>query len=241
MAPTAFNPAWRLHAARGARDIAGPALGTAAVGLVTGVAMAKSGLALPAVIGTSLLVYASASQLVCLPLIVAGAPLWVILVTACALNLRFLVFSVHWREHLGHLPRAQRVGLAYLAGDPIYAGFVRRFPKPRPMAGRVAYFLGLALTNWCAWQLSSLLGIFLADAVPLDWGLRFIGVLALLALACPMLSDHAAWLSAAVAGAVAVGANGWPFGLHVLAAIAAAIATGLFADRWLARRGEARA
>lgn len=53
--------------ADGARDIAGPALGTLALGLVTGVAMARSGLPMTVVLGLSLLVFASASQLACVP------------------------------------------------------------------------------------------------------------------------------------------------------------------------------
>ena len=102
-------------------DICGPALGTVAVGLVTGVAMAKSGLALPVVLAISLLVFSSAPQLASLPLIAAGAPVWVIFATACALNMRFIVFSAHWRPYFAHLARGRRAGLAYLAGDPILA------------------------------------------------------------------------------------------------------------------------
>jgi predicted branched-subunit amino acid permease len=214
---------------QGTRAIAGPALGTAAMGLATGVAMAKSGLALPVVLAMSLLVFASASQLACVPLIMAGAPLWVIVLTAGMLNVRFVVFSAHWRHYFGRLPRGRRLLLAYLAGDPVYARFVQR--HPRPAAGQLPYFLGLAVTNWAAWQLSSLAGILLADAVPVGWGLRFVGVLALLALALPMLSDRAAWLSAAVAGAVALLAWRLPLGLNVAAAIAAAMAAGVWADR----------
>ena len=57
--------------AEGVRAIAGPALGTVALGLVTGVAMARSGLPMGAVLAMSLLVFASASQLACLPMILA--------------------------------------------------------------------------------------------------------------------------------------------------------------------------
>lgn len=224
-----MKPRWQAEFVEGVRAIAGPALGTAAMGLATGVAMAKSGLALPVVLAISLGVFASASQLACVPLILAGAPLPVIVLTAGMLNVRFVVFSAQWRRYFSRLPRGQRLLLGYLAGDPIYARFVQRHPSPA--AGQLPYFLGLALTNWAAWQLASLAGIFLADAIPVEWGLRFIGVLALLALALPMLADRAAWLSAAVAGVVALLAWQLPLGLNVAAAIAAAMAAGLWADR----------
>lgn len=215
--------------AEGVRAIAGPALGTVALGLVTGVAMARSGLPMGAVVAMSLLVFASASQLACLPMILAGAPLWVIVLTALMLNVRFVVFSAHWRRYFGLLPRPQRLGLAYLAGDPVYVRFMQRYPRRAP--DQLAYFLGLALFNWAAWQAASLAGIFLADAIPPDWDLRFIGVLALLGLAMPMIADRPSWLVAAVAGAIGWMGQGWPFGLQVIAAIGAAMAAGHWAER----------
>ena len=48
--------------AEGVRAIAGPALGTVALGLVTGVAMARSGLPMGAVVAMSLLVFASGQK-----------------------------------------------------------------------------------------------------------------------------------------------------------------------------------
>lgn len=229
------DPAWRREFRLGCRDIRGPALGTLAMGLVAGVAMAKSGVGLGVILGMSLLVFASASQLACLPLMAAGAPLWVIAATACVLNLRFVVFSVSWRRYFGGHGRPQRVLLSYLAGDPVYAQFVQRHPVPSP-AGRATaaqqgYFLGLALTNWAAWHVASLAGIFLADAIPTAWGLRFVGVLALLAIALPMLTDRAVRCSALAAASVALATASWPMGLNVVAAIATAFVAGLWADR----------
>lgn len=229
------NPVWRGAFAEGRRDIAGAALGTLAMGLVAGVAMAKSGVGLGVVLAMSLLVFASASQLACLPLIAAGAPLWVIVATACVLNLRFVVFSVNWRRYFGRHRRLPRVLLSYLAGDPVYAQFVYRHPQPssdgRATAQQQGYFLGLALTNWAAWHIASLAGIFLADAIPAAWGLRFIGVLALLALALPMLTDRAVRCSALAAGTVALATASLPMGLNVVAAIATAFVAGTWADR----------
>ena len=69
--------------------MAGPSLGIAAWGLVTGVAMVKSGLTLAQCLAMTLLVFAGSAQLASLPLIAAGAPLWVLLGTAFCVNLRF--------------------------------------------------------------------------------------------------------------------------------------------------------
>lgn len=56
----------------------GTSLGIAAWGLVTGVAMVKSGMSVPVAVVMSLLVYAGSAQLAVIPLLAAGAPLWVV-------------------------------------------------------------------------------------------------------------------------------------------------------------------
>ena len=105
----------------------------------------------------------------------------------------------------------------------------QRFPLPAP--GQLPYFLGLALFNWLVWQVGSLIGLFMSDDIPMDLGLRFLGMLALFALALPMLVDRATWTSAAVACAVAMLASGLPYGLNVVLALMAAVATGVWLDR----------
>ena len=130
----------------------------------------------------SLFVFAGSAQLAALPLIAAGAPLWVLWATAFCVNLRFVIFSAHWREYFGHLPRVQRLVLGYFAADLSYVLFLRRFPEPNPLPEQLPYFCGSASWNWLSWQIPSLLGIVLADRVPTDWGLGFAGVLALLGI-----------------------------------------------------------
>jgi predicted branched-subunit amino acid permease len=52
--------------------------GIGAWGMVVGVAMVKSGLTVPQACGMTLVVFAGSAQLASLPLIAAGAPIWVI-------------------------------------------------------------------------------------------------------------------------------------------------------------------
>jgi len=211
----------------------GITLGISAWGLVTGVAMVKSGLSLWLALLMSLIVFAGSSQLAALPLIAGGAPLWVLWATAFCVNLRFVIFSAQWRLYFGHLPRWQRLTLSYFAADLNYVAFMRRFPDPlaEPEAQQPYYWGGVAL-NWCAWQLPSIAGILLADRVPTEWGLGFAGVLALLGLTYSLLSSGKSWISAGVAGCAAVAAYALPLRLNIVVAIAAAVAIGLLLDRW---------
>src|SRR5690606_17472178 len=110
------DPWFRL----GARDMAATGLGIAAWGLVTGVAMVKSGIPAGLAIFMSLAVYAGSAQLAVLPLMTAGAPLWVVWLTAACVNLRFVIFSSMWRGYFAHLPRRRRLWLGYFSGDVIF-------------------------------------------------------------------------------------------------------------------------
>ena len=210
-----------------------PSLGIAAWGLVTGVAMVKSGLSLPLAVLMTALVYAGSAQLAALPLLIAGAPLWVLWATAFCVNLRFVIFSAHWQKYFGHRPRWQRVMLGYFAVDLSYVLFVRRFPDPRPSAEQWPYLWGGVVWNWVSWQGASLLGILLADRVPTEWGLGFAGVLALLGVTYSLLSGPKTWVAAGIAAAAAVAAFAMPLKLNIVVGIAAGIVVGLLLDRWL--------
>jgi predicted branched-subunit amino acid permease len=220
---------------RGAHEMTGIALGIAAWGLITGVAMGKSGLGVPLSLLMSLLVFAGSAQLAVLPLMSAGAPIWVVWATALCVNLRFIIFSAGWRPYFGVYPRATRLRLAYFSADLNYVMFMRRFPKAEPSPEQPPYFWGGAVTNWLAWQLPSVVGILAADRIPAAWGLGFAGTLALLGLTCSLLSDRATWVAAAVAGCAAVAAYALPLKLNILVAIAAAVAIGLLIDHTTAR------
>ena len=216
---------------RGARDVLEFLPGIAAWGLVTGVAMVKGGLSVPLALFMSLVVFSGSAQLATLPLIVAGAPLWVVWAAACCVNLRFVLYSAQWRCYFGHLPRARRVALSYFAADLNIVSFERAYPKRRAEPGQVTYFIGGALTLWVGWQVPSLLGIALADSIPHDWGLGFAGTLAMLGLTYGLLSDRSTWTAAVVAGSAAVAAFSLPLKLNIVVAIAAAVAAGLLVEQ----------
>ena len=215
---------------RGMADISGTSIGVAAWALVTGIAMAKSGIGTLLALLMSLSVYAGSAQLAVLPLLASGSPTWVIWLTATCVNLRFVIFSSMWRNYFGHLPRKRRCALGYFSGDVVFVIFLKRFPVQQPGPGQEAYFWGAATFNWLAWQLPCLAGLFFSDMVPVHWGLGFAGVLALLAVAGSMLTDRLTALSAGVAACGAIAAFALPLKLNILVGIAAAVAVGLVSE-----------
>jgi predicted branched-subunit amino acid permease len=226
----------------GMRDQASVGMGIAAWGLMTGVAMVKSGLSMLEAVLMTLIVYAGSAQLAAVPMITAGAPLWVILAAAFCVNLRFVVFSAHLRPYLMHLPRFQRLATGYVTGDLSYVFFARRFPKPgqtaEELAQQQAYLAGNCAVNYLSWMGASLLGIALANAIPTEWGLGFAGILALLGVLASLATSRLRVVSAGVAGAAAVAAWALPLKLNILVAIASAVAISLVLDKMRPNRPE---
>ncbi|MBX3653873.1 MAG: AzlC family ABC transporter permease [Ramlibacter sp.] len=219
----------------GARDMWPQAPGIAAWGLMTGVAMVKSGMSVVESLLMALLVFAGSSQLASIPLIVAGAPLWVILATGFCVNLRFVVFSLHLRPYLMHLPLWQRLTHGYLTADLSYVLFTRRYPQPAAdAAGRLAqesYLAGNCFVNWASWVGASVVGIALANFIPTTWGLGFAGILCLVGILCSLATTRLRVVSAAVAGVAATAAWALPLKLNIVVAIAVAVILCLSLER----------
>lgn len=212
--------------------------GLMAWGLVSGMAMVKSGLTLWQAMGMTFLVYAGSAQLAALPLMMANAPVMVIFATAMLVNLRFVIFGAAIGPHFAHLPWYQRIWHGYFNVDITMAFFPRRFPaetlyKPE---GKVGFFTGLGYPNWCAWQVGAVAGILLASQIPENWGVGFAGTLALLAIMIPLIINLAAFGGVVVAGLVAVIANDLPFRLGLLLAVVLGMAAALLIDVFLDKK-----
>lgn len=190
-------------------------------GAVTGVTMVKSGLSPLQAAGMSLLVFAGSAQLAALPLIAAHAPIWVVLLTALVINLRFVIFSAAARTYFTHLPLRQRLFSAYLNGDLGFALFAQRFgdERERGTPYQWGYFFGAAWLNWIVWQVASVAGILLAGLLPTDWGLELAAVLALVAVVIPMVASRPAVIGVLVTGVVSVALAGLPLKLGLPAAV----------------------
>lgn len=233
------HPEFRI----GMNDMWPQAPGIAAWGLMTGVAMVKSGMSVVESLAMTLLVFAGSSQLASIPLIVAGAPAWVILATGFCVNLRFVVFSLHLRPYLIHLPRWKRFTHGYLTADISYVLFTKRFAVPaEDPAGRTAeqaYLAGNCFVNWGSWVSASIAGVALANLIPTRWGLGFAGILCLVGILCSLASTRLRILSGVVAGVAAVAAFALPLKLNIVVAIAAAVLLCLAVEKPLRARGVA--
>ena len=132
-------------------------------------------------------------------------------------------------------PRLQRLSIGYFIADLNYVQFVQAYPqasdKSEGQRSEMAYLSGNCFLNWIGWQVASLGGIVLAAQVPLQWGLGFAGVLALVGILCSLSQSRMRVISLAVSGAAAVAAFALPLRLNILVAIAAAVAVCLVIEQ----------
>jgi predicted branched-subunit amino acid permease len=212
--------------------------GIFAWGMVTGMAMVKTGLTIWQALGMTFLVFAGSAQLASLPLIAANAPIWVVFLTALVVNLRFVIFAAAIAPHFAHLPWYKRVWHGYFNADITMALFPRHFPAEsvHRTEGKVGYFNGIGYPNWCAWQAGSVIGILLASQIPESWGIGFAGTLALLAITIPLTINSAALAGVVVASIVAIAAASLPYRLGLLLAVIVGMTAAMVVDTYLDKK-----
>ncbi len=224
--------AWR----EGSRDMLEVALGVIAWALVTGVAMAQSTLTTPQAVVLSLMAFAGSAQLAVIPLMAVKAPVWLIILTALVVNLRFVIYSAGLAKPLSHLSLGRRAILSYITGDMPFALYMQRTASDPTWPARDAYYAGMVVTNWWVWHISVLAGIALGARIPHEWGLELAGSLALLALVIPMAIKRLSTLvGVGAAVAVALLTYRFPMRLGVIVAIVAGVMSSLVID-WLVDR-----
>lgn len=219
-----------------------PALiATATWGLVTGVAMVKSGLTESMALAMTLLLYAGSAQLTSLPLIASGAPLWLIFMAGCVVNLRFIIFGAALHPFFRHLSWPRRLGLGYFTTDMGFVLFMPRFgdAAERGTRQQLWFFLGTIAPGWIVWQTSSITGIYLGSLVPTAWSLDFAAVLALLAITVPLANSRPMLVSMLAAGLTAWVGQLLPLRLGLAAAVVAGILAGIWAEKYFRKLGRA--
>ena len=219
---------------QGVHAIVPALIATATWGMVTGVAMVKSGLTESMALAMTLLLYAGSAQLTSLPLIASGALLWLIFMAGFVVNLRFVIFGAALHPYFRHLSWPRRLGLGYFTTDMGFVLFMPRFgdAAERGTREQLWYFLGTIVPGWLVWQTSSIVGIYLGTLVPSAWSLDFAAVLALLAITVPLANSKPMLVSMLAAGLTAWIGQLLPLRLGLAAAVIAGILAGIAAERY---------
>ena len=237
--PDGFDPTFKARRRAALKEgflgIRPAIIPTATWGLVTGIALVKSGLSEQAAVMMTLLVYAGSAQLTSLPLIASGAPLWLIFAAGFIVNVRFLIFGAALQPYFQSLPWYKRLAYGYFTTDMSFVVFMPRFGKA-PVKGTQEqrwFFLSMIVVGWLTWQSSSLLGIFLGTMVPTAWSLDYAAILALLGITIPLANTRPMLIAIIASGCTAWVAQPLPLRLGLLVAVVVGICAGIWAEHRL--------
>ena len=142
------------------------------VGTTFGVVARQSGLDPIQIAAMSLLVFAGASQFVMVRLFSESAPTLLVVASVLFLNLRHLLMAASLRSELQRLPLLGRLAAAFVLTDEAFAMATGHFRR----GGRsLAYYFAFAFSLYLLWNLATLGGIVLGDAIgdPRRYGVDF--------------------------------------------------------------------
>jgi 4-azaleucine resistance transporter AzlC len=156
-------------------------------GTVCGLASKQAGLdALQAFLLPGL-VFGGSSQVVFASLIIGGAPLVVVVLSAAMVNARMAVYSAAFSQRLLDAPQWLRTAIAPLIVDQTFLGVEGWRAEQPDNPHWIAYYFGAGLSLWLWWVGCNMLGYYLGTVVPPSWQLDFVVPLSFVAVIAPML------------------------------------------------------
>lgn len=211
-------------------------LGVVPFGMVYGAAAVGAGMPVGVAQAMSVIIFAGAAQFVTVQLYEAATPALILVITACLLNLRHVLYSASLASYVRSLPAGWRWSLSYLLTDEAYAVVISHYTDPHAdHAHKHWYFLGAGLALWTTWQVSTAAGILVGTAIPPAWSLDFVIPITFIALVVPALHERASAGAAIAAGALVVVLAGLPFKLGLLIATLVGMGVGLTLEAYAAQ------
>lgn len=227
-------PFWRLrHADRrelavGLRQAVAVVPSFAIYGAVWGSLARQSGLSAGEAVAMSVFVCAGTAQFAVLPVLGAGAPLWVLVMTTYIVNLPNYLMAASLAPYFTGLSRGRLALLAHGISNSTYALTLARFADN---PANPVYFVGSTIAVYLAWCVGTLVGAVLGERIPdpQRFGLDFVFPAVFIAIAARAIRSRRDWLVAGVAAALAV-AVAWQAGgtWHIAIAALGASLIGLW-------------
>lgn len=215
-----------------------PALvATGTWGLVTGIAMVKSGMSETLATVMTLAAYAGSAQLTSLPLLNDGVPLWLIFAAGFVVNIRFIIFGAALQPYFRHFSWPRRLGLGAFMSDIGFVMFMGRYGEARERGDplQIWYYLGVVGPGWLIWNVCSIIGVYLAAAIPASWSLEFAAVLALLSVVIPLVSTRPVAVCIVASAITAWLGQGLPLRLGLAAAVLVGILAGVLSECYMGK------
>lgn len=216
----------------GIKAVAPILLGVVPFGLISGIAIIQTTIEPVDGLVMSVLIFSGAALLVALQLITTQTPVTVVIVSALAVNLRFMIYSASVAPLLKHLSKRWKILLAYFLSDQAYAASIFHLSENPSSNFRHWHLFGSGLIMWLVWQISVASGLFVGASLPANLSLEFAIPLTFLSLAVPAIKDKSTAAAAFTAGTAVLLMLNMPLNMGVLVAIILGITAGLICERY---------
>lgn len=191
-----------------------------------------SGLSPLQTLGLAMAANSGTAQFVAFSLVLRGASLVTLFLTALVLALRMMIYATVLREHLADVPRRWNVILAFGLIDAIFFVAIERLRSGRLSTHKQWYFLGASNLMYGTWMLCTAAGAFVGALIPdpsslgLDFPMTamFVGMLVL------TITSRKLLVIAVASGATVYLATPLPYNLGIVVAVAVGVGCGGLLD-----------
>ena len=202
--------------------------GLVSVGVLYGVTASDAGMPAWSVIATSLLVATGTAQFLAIEILGQGYAWWIAVPAGLLVNIRYVAYSLHLGPFVRPLSRARRLLYLAVVSDEGYALMTPLVHGRRPgRSPQLWWSAGVMAVAWLSWQIGTVVGVLAGPVTPDGLGLEMAIPLTLVTVLVLLASNRRHAMVAVVAGATAVVLRDAPFGLGLVAGMAAGILVGL--------------
>jgi predicted branched-subunit amino acid permease len=200
-------------------------------GLVMGTVCAEANLSLLQSLGMNIFIYAGASQLAALDLMVNQAQTLVVVATGLIINLRFMLYSAALSPVVKNSNLLAKFVCAYCLTDQNYAVMSVHQEKISTNSEIIKFYLGTSLCMMLAWHLSLVAGFTFGNFAPTSWALEYAVPLSFAALVIPSLKNKSFISVAIFSSLLSIALRPLPYNLGLIIAALLGIALGAFLTR----------
>lgn len=207
-------------------------------GTLFGVVATEAGLNLAETMVMTFAVFAGAAQFTALSLMIEQAPMFIVILTALAVNLRMAMYSAALVPHFGNTSMRMRILISYFMVDQSYAVAVKKFDDTpnMPMPEKISYYFGTLVALVPLWVLFSYIGAIVGNTIPPEFSLDFALPICFIALTAPMMRSLPHFAAALVSVVAALALIWVPFNLGLIIAAIMAMMVGARIEIWLGAR-----
>lgn len=219
----------------GLKDILPVIPGIIPFAIISGISAIDAGLSEIMAIYLSFVVYAGASQLAMLSLIMQNASDTVIFLTAVVVNLRLTMYSAGVSREFSRERFLKKAVLSYFITDQAYAVTFAKL-KAGKVKDHFIYFCGAAVSMWAAWQISAFIGIYGGKIFPQELQLDFAIPVTFIAIIIPLIRTWEKIVCFIMSGLLSILFFNFPMKLGMLASVGISISAGLLIWKYTEKR-----